>query len=334
MSTGANSQITPLRSEKLLSLAILSILGLIAVGIFAVQSDYNPAVVQLYSERPASGPSAPMLQAEEAIIPLPMGISALTAPETFESKTLSDKINGKAELYLSAGFKKLQSQRFGENAASDRWFEIFVFDMATQENAFAVYSSQQRDDAVPVDLGPYAYRTANAYFWVHGPYYLELIATDGSESARTSMRQIAESFNHATAVEVTTVSGASLFPPEGLDRKSVTLIPNDAFGLEHFDRVLVAEYSIEGTSLSAFISNRGSMEAAERMAEKYRQFLLAFGGKDDETKELFVIEILDAYEIIFTMGPYIAGIHEATDRNKALLLSRSLQASLEETIGK
>lgn len=322
------------QTEKRLSLAILTLLALIAAGILAVQSDYNPAVVQLFSESATGGQPPPASGAPAAMIPLPKGLSALTPTETFESQTLSDKINGKAELYLSAGFKQLQSQRFGDDSASERWFEIFVFDMVTQENAFAVYSSQQRQDGVPVDLGPYAYRTANAYFWVHGPYYLELIAAEDSEDARNMMQGIADNFNRSTAVDTQTVTETDLFPNKGLDRKSITLIPADAFGMEKFDRVLVADYTVEGALLSAFISNRGSPEAAMRLAEDYRQFLVAFGGKTSKNGELYIVDILDAFEIIFTYGPYIAGIHEATDRDRAMELARSLQTRLEDAIGK
>ena len=268
------------------------------------------------------------------VVPLPEGMSALTAPEIFDAKTLSDKINGKAELYLSAGFKELQSQRFGEDSSPERWFEIFIFDMDTPENAFAVYSSQKREDAIPLELGRYAYGTANAFFWIHGAYYLELIATEDSENARTRMQQIAESFNRTTAADVSTVPESELFPAKGLDQNSITLIPSDAFGLQNFDSVLVAEYDLEDQRLSAYISNRGSSEAAEQMAENYRQFLVAFGGKELETEEHFVIEILEAYEVIFTIGPYMAGVHEAADQKQALSLAQAIRNQLEETIGR
>lgn len=323
--------VKPSRTEKLISLFVLTILALIAAGIFAVQPDYNPAVVQLFSEPARTGEPR---RAETAIIPLPEGVAALTAPETFTPLTLSDKINGKAELYLTAGFKQLKSQRFGDPSAPDRWFEIFVYDMAAPDNAFAVYSSQMREDGITADLGPYAYRTANALFWVHGPYYLELIAAEDSESSRRLMQEIAESFNQATASGTRTVMETDLFPTRGLDSKSIVLIPGNAFGMEKFDRVLVAEYAIEGLSLTAFISNRGTAEAAARMAEEYRQFLVAFGGQAAAVGNGHIIDILDAYEIIFTQGPYVAGIHEASDREKALELARSLQSGIEDAIGR
>ena len=65
----------------------------------------------------------------EKFSPLPQGLKPLTAPETFKADTLSDKIDGKAELYLSAGFNRLFSQRFRDEKASDLWIEAFVYDM-------------------------------------------------------------------------------------------------------------------------------------------------------------------------------------------------------------
>ena len=334
MTRKTKSQSALPRSEKWLSFAILSVLGLIAFGIWTVQSDFNTAIVQMFSEQAVSDQATVPPQFPETVLPLPEDMSALTAPETFDAKTLSDKINGKAELYLSAGFKELQSQRFAVDSSPERWFEIFIFDMDTPENAFAVYSSQKREDAIPLDLGRYAYGTANAFFWIHGAYYLELIATDDSENARTRMEQIAESFNRTTTADVSTVTESELFPAQGLDQDSITLIPSDGFGLQNFDNVLVAEYNFEDERLSAYISNRGSSEAAEQMAENFRQFLVAFGGNELETEEYIVIEILETYEVIFTFGPYMAGVHEAANQKQALSLAQSIRNQLEETIGR
>ena len=50
MTIEIKSQSAPPRSEKWLSFAILSVLGLIALGIWTVQSDFNTAIVQMYSE--------------------------------------------------------------------------------------------------------------------------------------------------------------------------------------------------------------------------------------------------------------------------------------------
>ena len=328
----------PSRFETVLSFGILSVLALTAGVILMRQSHFNPAVLQLAADQVISGSPAalPASQTAVALVPLPQDVSVLTAPETFGPDTLSDKIDGKAELYLSAGFKRLQCQRFSDTSTADTWMEIFIFDMASQKNAFAVYSSQQREDAVPSPaLGRYAYRTANALYWVHGPYYLELIASEASEAILNRMQTMGEAFNRATPVGTETITETALFPEAGLDSQSITLIPDDAFGFEKFDRVFVAEYHLNGSTLSAFVSARGSAEAAKDLAAAYRTFLLAFGGKavdDGGIRDAVIVEIMDEYDIIFTRDIYIAGVHAAADRSRAVALARSLDTSIEEAI--
>ncbi|MFZ0614404.1 MAG: DUF6599 family protein, partial [Desulfobacterales bacterium] len=329
----------PSRLETSLSMMILAVLVLIFGIILGNQSHFNPAVLQPAADQIiGSAPAAPSAApAVTALFPLPPNVSALTAAETFDRDTLSDKIDGKAELYLSAGFKRLQAQRFSAGSAPETWIEIFVYDMASQKNAFAVYSSQQRDDAVPATaVGRYAYQTANALFWVRGPYYIELIASEASPAILEQMQSLAAAFNHATPVATGAITETALFPEAGLDPKSITLIPADAFGFEKFDRVFVAEYRLDESALSAFISARGSAAEAAELAAAYRAFLLAFGGKVIEDGGLgaaVIVEIMNEYEIIFTRGVYVAGVHAAADRKSAVALARALDTRIGETTG-
>ncbi|MBT8356527.1 MAG: hypothetical protein KJO61_02035, partial [Deltaproteobacteria bacterium] len=95
-------------------MVILFLLVIIGVGIFITQFQFNPAVLQkkaLLPEPDQDKPSS-QLSPNASFIPLPEGITPLTSAEIFDARNLSDKINGKAELYLSAGFTRLVSQRF------------------------------------------------------------------------------------------------------------------------------------------------------------------------------------------------------------------------------
>ncbi len=94
------------RQQTLNSLAILIILTAIGGGIFLTQFDFNPSILPTDFFLPAGEKDkVPSLSpTAKSIIPLPPGMVPLTSPEIFDPQTLSDKINGKAELYLSAGF--------------------------------------------------------------------------------------------------------------------------------------------------------------------------------------------------------------------------------------
>ena len=139
----------------------------ISAGILFEQYRFNPAVSVPHEYSPAVVKSE---SKPEELIPTPSNLAPLTPAEVFKAHNLSDKINGKADLYLSAGFRQLNSRRFKLNDGSESWMEIFVYDMENVLNAFAVFSSQRRDDGQSIELARFSYQPPNALFFVHGPY--------------------------------------------------------------------------------------------------------------------------------------------------------------------
>jgi hypothetical protein len=319
--------------QTFVSLIILGVLAVISGGVFWVQFNYNPAVQSVSSALPAgktrdTSVAAPPPSAEKPLISSPSGQSPLTPLETFDAETLSDKINGKAELYLSAGFIRLHSQRFKDQADGDVWMEVFVYDMQSAQNAFSVFSVQRREDAHTLDLGQYAYQTQNAIFFSHGPFYVEIVASDVSETIIQSMLTFAEAFIEKHPIKTQNIGEKELFPKAGLNQNSISLVSSDAFGYDRFDQIFTATYKLKDTELMAYYSRRKTPREAQELASSYRDFLAAFGGKTDESdlgiKTAKMIHILDTYEVVFSHGPYLAGVREAADRQPAQELAMQL----------
>jgi hypothetical protein len=268
---------------------------------------------------------------------LPEGLSPLSPPERFDRETLSDKIDGKAELYLSAGFIRLDCQRLVLAGQPDLWIEVFIYDMGSPENAYAVFSTQRRADAVPADLAEFAYRAENAFFFVHGRFYLELIASSTDGRLAESMSALARAFISSRAVAPAAISERDLFPSRGLAAAGITLIPSDAFGFAGLDRVFAATYTLDGKEMTAFLSRRADPQEAAALAVAYVDFLKTYGGEvkasDDPVPGAAIVAILDMYEIVFAQGSFLAGVHEASDREQALSLAKELAAKLKEAPG-
>ncbi|HEX5681290.1 MAG TPA: DUF6599 family protein [Desulfobacterales bacterium] len=324
--------------ETILALCVLASLTVIAIGMAMVQSQFNPAVVNFLqgaADRAQGLPAAPATV--EPILPLPEGMSLLTPAERFDRETLSDKIDGKAELYLSAGFIRLDSQRLALAGQPDLWVEVFIYDMGSFENAYAVFSAQRRADATMLDFAEFAYRAENALFFVHGPYYLELIASGTDDRLRTSMDALARALILSRTVAQATIAERDLFPKPGLVATSISLIPADAFGVADLDRVFTATYAIAGSEMTAFLSRRADPQAAAALAGAYVDFLKTYGGEvkasDEPVAGGAVVAILDMYEVVFAEGPFLAGVHEAPDRDKAVALAKELAAKLKEVSG-
>ena len=120
-------------------------LGLIAVWLLVQQSRFNPAVTAVLQAPGLAGRiQAGAPSATAGLIPEAAGFTPLAAAQSYGPDNLSDKIDGKAELYLSAGFKEMSCRSFTLENPQGAHLEVFVYDMGSPQNAYAVFSSQRR----------------------------------------------------------------------------------------------------------------------------------------------------------------------------------------------
>jgi hypothetical protein len=325
------------RAQSLSSLAVLAVLLLVAVGVWLKQGSYDP--LSWGKPAPAKG------QAAEVATGGPLDLGALVPPglapmgpaEAFDAQTLSDKINGKAELYLAAGFKALATRRYHLASAPALWLEAYVFAMAEDRGAFSVYSVQRRTEAQALDLTPNAYRTTNAVFLAQGPYYLEIVASAPKPELAEAVQAWAKAWlAQAPAVTPAAVAEADerALLPAGMQPESLSLLASDVFGFDKLNQVFVATYALGPEEAMAFLSRRADPAEAAGLAQAYAGFLLANGGQEAPAPEGLagarLIEVAGTWELILSRGRFLAGAHQAESAAAALELGKRLQASLEK----
>jgi hypothetical protein len=326
MKTAARKK--PGKIETRLSMAFMALLFIIGIGVVLRQSQMNPAVVALRPEFRQQLLS-PNSDRPALIDTTGSGIVAYSPPERFIPETLYEKINGRADLYLSSGFVALDTQRFSLDRTSSNWVEVFVYDMGSPENAFSVFSMQRRTGARPDERVSNAYRTDNALFMTLASSYLEFIGSDASQQTHKTIGILARTFvkTHGGG-QPAQPPGADLFPLSGAVPGTVQLIQANAFGFERLDQVYTREYQFEDTRLMAFVSQRPDADAAAALAADYRRALLSFGAtvvdELDSLGNAVVMQFFDTYEIVFSQGRYLAGLHEADSLEAAKTQAQQL----------
>lgn len=324
----------PSSQERRLSFFLLGVLIMIAAVMLWLQARYDPTSWRLQA-KPANGPGvAPSTNAFPAMRDdAAPGLEALSAAEDYRPENLSDKINGKAELYLAAGFRCMQSQRFGLVGQPAKWMERFIYDMGRLRGAFAVFSAQRRSNIDPLTLTPYAYRASNGLFFVHGRYYVEIIAAEVDPELQIQMGALARSFVASWQPDTQPLEELTRFPPEGLVPHSRALIADSAFGLDRLDWIFTARYEDEQAEATAFISHRPSARDAIELADAFHRYWIEYGGKElvapDSLPDARMVTILDSYEFVMVHGAYLIGVHEATTRAFGLDLAVRLKRMIE-----
>jgi hypothetical protein len=324
------------KTESLVGYGVILLLLIISAGVFLKQSHFDPSALKPGALRQelSTQPLSPLTPSQDLLRYAPQDLTPLSPAESFGPENLSDKINGKAELYLSAGFVGLVSQRFAIEDEPNAWMEAFIYDMGSPRGSYSVYSLQKRSEATELNTGDFGYKTENALYFVHGPYYVEIVAAVAQERMAELILSFGSNFISKTRVESGELNGMALFPEKNLNRESISLLPSDGFGFEQFDSIFTALYELEGTELTVFLSQRKSPAEAARLVESYASFLLKFGGTELKSTLNIpgakLVEIMDTFELIFSRGSILAGVHAAENRKAAEELALRLNRSLVE----
>ncbi len=316
------------RLESAISVLLLTLLLLIGIGVFIRQFDVD--MVRFGIDTTTAGPLSEQIEpnTQEQFLDalMPDGFKEFSEIETYDAGNLYEKINGKAPSYTESGFVKLFTRRFISENDESLWMELYVFDMAAVRNAFSVYSVQKRPDALMFAFArpQPCYRTSNGLYFIHGKFYVELIGSTESTALDKAMAEIAVKFASQTIVDDAKITEFALFPEEDCVQGSFKLYLANAFGFDAFTDIFTCRYKLGDESITMFLSKHPDPQDARTTAESYYNFLIENDATDKPTanktlKDIGakVLDFYDTTEIIFAIGPFIGGIHEAENQKAA-----------------
>jgi hypothetical protein len=308
--------------EQTISISAMAVLAGVLAGMLLQQARFDPAVnVALTIAAKITPGPGPAAKIPDLLASWPAGLRSMSAAEAFAPTTLSDKIDGKAELYLSAGFVALTCQRVALSGGADAWMEMFVFDMGNPANAYSVYSSQRRPESVDASVGDYGYVAGNQLCLVHGKYYLELIAAEANDSTMKAADTLARSFVAATVVtdHANVANEHSLFPQEGMIEGTLSLLSADVFGFDRLQHVFVARYREGRDEVALFLTRRTTPAEAVELAGAFHGFLVHDCGGTEiappaDLPGAAIVDLGGAFDGVFVVGSIMGGVHQAPSR--------------------
>jgi len=331
------------RRERNVSYLLLIILAVIGCVVLLVHSSsdfkrfglYGPEAKAASEEKSktSAGSAEKMLTSESLF---PEQYSAAGNVENFNADTLYEKINGKAPMYVDAGFRQLNTVRFNNKENSKQSGEIYLYEMETPRSAFSVYSNQKRAGSTILENISPAYKTDNAVYFCSDRYYVEIVGFSKSSSLVTDMTKIAETLADKLphTPQEKYLRELKMLPEEDRVEGSLILYLNGAYGFQDFDNALSARYNIDDTTITAFISIRQSREEAQKLVKQYKQFLAENGASPASTsKKSLEHGVMDMYgmtQIIFSVGRTCGGIHQASSQETAEKLALQLAEQMKQ----
>ena len=185
----------------------------------------------------ASSWAAPL----ESLLPkkdLPEGWTRVEGPRTFTQKTLFERINGQAELFLKYGFQKSVFAVYQGKKSRDDQMEADVYDMGNVLQAFGVFSRFRNEDR-PGGFGLDSFLDDHSALFYQGKYFVMLYAPEPNQEI---LRQFSKLISSKISDPSPPPKEISYFPKNGLKPGSVQYFPEGLLGRQFLKRGFQGTY--------------------------------------------------------------------------------------------
>jgi len=250
----------------------------------------------------------------------------------FHPGNLYERINGRAELYLSYDFVTLTCATLENPADARQSIELSIYDMGMPTHAFGVFSVERSRDAPAVPFGRAGYRSgASVYVW-DGRYYVTVIGSADTDHLRGLTLELAGRVTGLLADPGEPVWGLDALPEADRMPGSVRYFQIDAMGLDFLRNTYTAQYQKDGVAVAAFLSRQDTRRAAHDALDRYAEHAARYGVAVEETARIeawgryrrLVCELGDAYDVVFQRGRLVGGVTSVADRDLAVAAATDL----------
>lgn len=309
-----------------------SLFGLDPASLSSVSPERAPAntiVVPSFSSWAAASRAAPEAGPAAALTSLSLpGWRALGSVEQFTPATLYEKINGRAEAYISYDVVGLSYYGLATDDGS-QYLDIYVYDMGTPERAFGIYSVERDPSATAIELGRRAYVSGASFFVWHGNYYVQVLASDTGDALRAQVRQATDDLLAELPDTGSAVAGLASLPTQDMVPGSEKYYARNALGFGFLTRTYSADYRLGETDVTLFLSVQEDAAGAQAVWDGYLAYLTDFEAQITQTdgasgSQAAFGDLDGYYDVIHRQGNRVAGAALLEDRQLAERIARDL----------
>ena len=211
-----------------------------------------------------------------AFLPHLDGWKLAEAPDHYTPDNLFDYIDGNAELYLSYGFQRLLSAMYvPEGGSEEDAIVVDIYDQGTPLGAFGLYSSMCRPGLRYAPIGCEAIVSPlQVRFW-QDRFEVEINGAD--ESQAEVIRRFARAVS-AKLPACSEVPEIHWLPAEQQVPHTLKYVADGFLGQSFLPGGFEAKYDLEGTKVTAFVTNCSSADSAGACLRAYVAALRKFKG--------------------------------------------------------
>ena len=246
-------------------------------------------------------------------------------PLFYDRDTLSERIDGEAELYFPYGFERMAAARYASGKNPAAGIDVEIFRMGSLLDAFGMYANYRQKEGSTLRVGADSNLSPSQLFLYQGRLFVHIQVT-GADDDSTALAECGRTV-------ASRLPGAKKGPPElsALDRPEVVkgterYLPQSLLGYDFLNKGIMADAKVAGTNLQVFLLLETTAESASAVFDRYRS-QLAQGKVEPLGKDVALLEGIDPLYgpvMILRKGGYIAGALKFSGKTGIRALLESL----------
>jgi uncharacterized protein DUF6599 len=294
-------------------------------------------IITLFTSLPAAQAQSGM----EKFLPAPScteGWSMDGKVTLYDKDTLSDRIDGEAELYFPYGFTVLAYGRYESKKNPNIAIDADVYAMGSLLDAFGMFANYRKKDSIDIVVGAEGIVSPSQVFFYQDKYFVRLQVTGAASMGQDVLLACARAIAKNLPQSVAKPKELDAFSVAGVVKKSERYLAQSLLGYDFFRRGIMADAIVEGETVQIFIVFEDSREVARKAFDQYRSYLKT-SNKDipvaDMPDRISLKAVDPLYGNVFVeqAGQYVFGVVRAKDSSLAIPLVEQLRKRLDGSQG-
>jgi len=247
----------------------------------------------------------------------------------YDRETLSDRIDGEAELFFPYGFQILSYGRYlqGGNA-----FDVDVYRMGGALDAFGMYAGYRPEGAAPLKVGTDGAVTSSQLFFYQDRYFVRLQSTGSADAGQAALTACAAAVSRLLPLGEGAPKEIGLLAVPEVEKSSIRYSATSLLGYDFFPRGMLADAVIAGEPSRVFVFLADSPAAAGRALDSYLAYLKGSGSQATPVGGgaglLTAIDPLYGRVLAGQTGRYVFGLARVKDGAAAVPVLERLRLKL------
>ncbi len=194
-------------------------------------------------------------------------------PLVYDRETLSDRIDGEAELYFLYGFDRMAAARYVSEKSPGTGVDVEIYRMGSLLDAFGIYANYRQNGGCALTVGTESNLSGSQLFLYKGSHFVHIQVTGANNAVPDALTECGRAV-------ASRMPGNNDRPPElsVFDRPEVVkgterYLPESLLGYDFLNKGIMADAVVDGTNIQIFRLLDKTSVSAKAVFDRYRSQL-------------------------------------------------------------